>query len=441
MAYFYHDTDAGVGTSPYDTWAKASGDIELVIAAMSAGDICFSQGAADDTKAGVRSMACPGTITNPNTFIACKDGTTNEGASITTSDLVGSGTRPRITTTTSSGSLRWTTGASFWYGYEFQIFDRVEFWAAAATLMDTCNFIQDNDYIQLYVNSRVTWRNVDIQCIGQWSYLRLGAIFNWIGGSYIHTGTTRDRAFDCNGTEISVITGVDLTEAITGTTALFEDFSTAVRLVSCKMPSSYTMSLSYTAGYQPIEVIGSSDAGSVANTASVQDYTKECIEGTVDLQTTNVRTGAADDGASGVFCYDMTPRVNATLESSSSTVKSPWLSTWVAGGAEITCNVYVANDSGADFNEDDMWCEWITPDESDTTQHEHSFVPGDERLILNTTPVTDDDSSWVTVANPQKFVKTFTPGYVGWVQARVHFAKRYAATPATLTVDPKIEAI
>ena len=189
-----------------------------------------------------------------------------------------------------------------------------------------------------------------------------------------------------------------------------------------------------------IEAIACSNATSISDTASVQDYSSHGLHGTVDVEVTNVRTGAADDGASGVFCYAMTPFVNTTLESAAS-LRSPWLSTWVTGGSEIICTVFIANDGGVDYNVDDVWVKWITPDDGDTSKHDITFDPtGPSKLLDNSTPVADDAvSSWVTAANAQKFVKTFTPGYEGWVQARVHFAKRFAASPDTLYLDPKIE--
>jgi hypothetical protein len=438
MGYFYHDTDGGgSATAPYDTWAKAHSDITVVIGAMSAGDICFSQGSVADTAAVTRSLFTPGTDVSPCTFIACADGTTNEGTAITPSDLAADASL-EITSTGSASSIS-IDGVNQWVGYLFTPKDKFNPWTTSKNTYINCKIKMSDDYLEQDNTAKQIFINTDIESNIQWSYIRIRNCTKWYGGARIETGSpvsaysiyiSDTRAcFECHGVDWS---GQQ-------STVIARDYAARlIQFVNCKMPASYTLVETAT-GDGFIEFIGSSDAGSVQDSKSIQDYTKASIHGTVDLQITNVRSNGADDGATGVFAYDLTPNINATVEGNyECSVKSPWMSLWVEGGTEITVTVHVANDSGADFNEDDMWCEWVTPDEGDTAAYDVTHTPNKERLVVSTTAVTDDFSTWAVIANPQKFSKTFTPGYTGFVQARVHFAKRYAASPKTLTVDPRI---
>ena len=136
----------------------------------------------------------------------------------------------------------------------------------------------------------------------------------------------------------------------------------------------------------------------------------------------------------------MTPTASATLEGSSANLKSPPMAVWLDGGAN-TLTVYFCNDSAStDYNEDEVWIEWFTPDAGDTAQHDQTFTPADPRLFTSSTAITDDTgSTWGTGGNNhQKLSITVTTGFEGWAYARLHLAKR-SATPDTLFLDPKIE--
>jgi len=216
-------------------------------------------------------------------------------------------------------------------------------------------------------------------------------------------------------------------------------FAQHIKLKNCKIPATFGLFASSPSAGNVIELIGCSDTTSVGATSSIQDYEYEDIYGTVAIEATAVRTGGADDGATGGFAYAMTPSANGTLESSNAAIKSPWLMVWVTGGS-TTATVYIANDTvSTDYFEDEVWCEFYTPDAGDTAQHDQNFDPATARLIDSSTAVTDDTgSTWGTGGNNhQKMSVTVTTGFEGWIYARVHLAKRQA-TPDTLYLDPKI---
>ena len=436
MAYRYKDTDGGSDANGGTTWADAKLTQEGLISVMSAGDIGVSQGAADDTAAVSRTFTSPGTNTNPCLFLGCVDGTTNEGVNIVAADLATSTLNP-VSCTGASSDIIWD-GASVWYGFDFTISDRPTTKANSNTKFINSRITAGDRFNMAEANvGEIFFVETEYEINGSTAYLvpPPNGKFTWIGGKLTETAAI-SRLFLSNDTP-TLLQGVDLS-ALTG--SFYASAIQPARILNCKMPASYTLLDSRPVTPRGmVEVIGSDNTTSIANDSSIQDYTKEDMYGTVDLEVTNVRTGAADDGAAGVFCYAMTPGVNLTKESVGA-LTSPLLSRWVPGGSSITCTIFIANDGGVDYNEDDVWCEWITPDDGDTAQHDVSHTPDLGRLLDNSIAVTDDAvSSWVTAANAQKFVKTFTPGYEGWVQARVHFAKRFAATPDTLYLDPKIE--
>ncbi len=114
------------------------------------------------------------------------------------------------------------------------------------------------------------------------------------------------------------------------------------------------------------------------------------------------------------------------------------MSVWVAAGSQ-TLTIYISNDTGTDYNEDEVWCEFYTPDAGDTAQHDQTFDADGARLFPSSTAVTDDGSTWGGdgAGNGQRMSTTVTTGFEGWAYARLHLAKRQA-TPDTLFLDPKI---
>lgn len=432
MAYFYCDTDASDDLGTGADWANAVKVFETLITKMSAGDIGVVQGAAEDTLLGERILSGPGTFGNPCVFIAVADGTTNEGTSIVPGDLVSKS--QQVSCTGAANDLKFL-GFATYYGFDFHSQDFF-FINTGRSVFHDCKITSGDDVFSAQAH---IFYDCDFESLfTAWIINNAGGSFEWYGGTYIQTQASSTNLFSVLGCKM-IIQGVDLSQ-LTKPIATAGDASTGdAKIINCKMPASFTLfSATPTSTSVSLAVIGSSNATGIGNTSSVQDYTWQNYAGTVDLEVTIVRTGAADDGAAGVFCYALTPTVDKTKESTPANVPSPWISTWVAGGSSITCTVFIANDGGVDYNEDDVWIEWITPDAGDTAQHDIDIIAG--RLLDNSNAVTDDAvSSWVTAANEQKFVKTFTPGYEGWIQARVHFAKRFAATPDTLYLDPKIE--
>jgi len=435
MSFFYQDTDGGSDANDGTTWALAKLTLEGLLAVMSAGDTGFIQGAATDTAASSRTFTSPGTIGNPCKLIGVVDGTTNTGTSVVVADLAV--TLPVVSNSGAASDLTFVGSSDYC---------NIKFISADFINTPQLNFIT-------ITNGHMAW--ADRIAGGADGKLRLinsvleptttaaaltpaaSSEISIDGGSFLFTAAAPVVRSSADG--FVNIKGCDL-GGLTSSIVGGNGDNARVKLNNCKMPASFSI---YATAHDTLagfaELVGCSNASSVAATDSIQDYQYEDAYGTIDLETTAVRTGGADDDATGAFSYAMTPAANATLESSGATLKSPWMSVWVDGGSN-TLTVYIANDSAStDYLLDEAWVEFYTPDEGDTAQYDQTFDAGDARLLDSTTAITDDTgSTWGTGANNhQQFSATVTTGYTGWAYARLHLAKR-SATPDTLFLDPRI---
>lgn len=442
MADVYIDTDGGgSSTSPYDTWAKATTTIESAFAAAVAGDNIWRQGTTGDDSASDRTLTSPGTFDNPCAVIGVADGTTNEPPVI--GDLAS--TLPVISTTGAAPDINFA-GSAVYSNITFTIGDRVTCAGSNTTLFRNGK-VTFGDRFTPSPESTVLFKNTELEPTTTGASFRISdnAIVEMRGGTY--TFTAAAVILEGSAAGVFKMVGVDLS----GLTAAFAQgspttlFVVAATLKNCKIPASMTLM-----GGAPlsdrafVEMVSCSNTSSQAVGSSIQDYEYEDVYGTISLEATAVRTGGGDDGADGLFAYAMTPTADGVKETSGAALKSPWMSVWVAGGS-TTLTVYIANDASEaaanDYHEDEVWCEFYTPSAADSAQHDQNFDPADERIFPNTTSVTDDTgSAWGTGANnDQKMSTTVTTGFEGWAYARLHLAKREAATPVTLYLDPKIE--
>lgn len=423
MTDFFMDTDGGSSGNGGTSWADAMDTLENLAAKMSAGDRGWVQGAADDTAAASRTFTFPGTITNPCIVTGVVDGTTNEPPVL--ADLAV--TLPKVSNTVAGSDLTYA-GNTTYINMHFTSIDR--FAPGARQEFIGCKISHGGLFIYSTngLCSLVDCVREPTTTSGEISLQRNAKLFV-LGGSVLFTAA----ATLVNGSSQGDADhkSVDLS----GLTAQIGGRST---FANCKMPASFTLfSSPPTIVGVSIDVIASDNSSSVPSGDSIQDHQYADPYGTVDAEFTAVRTNGADDGASGDFSHAMTPHANATLESSVASLKSPWMDIWLAGGSN-TVTIYIANDSAStDYNEDEVWAEFYTPDVGDTAQHDQTFDPADERLFPSTTAITDDTgSTWGTGANNhQKLSVTVTTGFEGEAQCRLHLAKRQA-TPDTLFLDP-----
>jgi len=451
MAVTYVDTDGGgSNTAPYDTWAKATTSLQTGITTASASGTVYFQGAAADTAAISRTLTSAGADLTPTRVIGVKDGTTNEGASIVTSDLAirGTDTLPHFEITGAGNDLS-TVGFAYFFGVKITTPDRVEYFGARDYFVfERCEFkwgglMRTDGGKVKFLDCQLELSSTSSQILAQsgTSNQLSGDAVAIIGGEFLFTANP-SALFHGSHRSPVLVQGVDISGL--GNNILVDSSSVSqgsLKFINCNMPATYTkLASNFTIEGTELEMIGCSDGSSRGATESIQDYSKYTSRGSIESEQTVVRTGGADDGASGLFAYSMTPNIDSTLEGTYLTLESPQMAVWLAGGLN-TLTLYIANSSiSTDFNEDEVWVEFYTPDSGDTAQHDQTFYPADARPLASSTAITDDTgSTWGTGGNNhQKLSITITTGFEGWAYARLHYAKRFASSPTTLYLDPKI---
>ncbi len=234
------------------------------------------------------------------------------------------------------------------------------------------------------------------------------------------------------GTDLSLITGTLLDLA-------GNEGRGKVRIINCKLGTGVTRITGTPKTNSPfIEVIGSSDETGLGSGESVRDYAKEYFRGTVLSEATFVRTGGSNDGVAD-FSYALKPRTASTKESMLG-LDTPWFGGLVEGDASTSKDftVHIANDSGFDLTEADVWLELLYPSEAGTTDHGHD-ITSKANIDASPSNVADDTvSDWSTGAggkNAQKIVISKTPDFTGPVYGRIIFAQ---VGTTTCYVDPKV---
>jgi len=484
MSIYKHvDLDGGgSSTSPYDTWAKATGDLHTAMAATSAGDFVFVKG---NTNSRTSDLTVQGRNSNAGAattmIIGVKAATTNEGVSIVQSDLIPgyltgdaakaydqtSGNAAPIVKTANTGVDIFFNGNVWCYGIRFQsasrilmlnnntkcVFEECEFiWGQTDTTSDF--FIAwTGGHFGQYFKCKLTPPNNTsaLLAVSNNSYLYaefFDTEFNFAAAVtqlFAAVATAAVGNVLWHGTDFSVLSSLT---AIFPSGAANQYIGGGMALIGCKLGSGDVVtngnpawgggggasitgpaSMSFSSGADPGSPLGTGES----------DQSLEFIANTGDIieETTAVRTGGADDGATGAWALAITPITGMTTLFYEC-LYSPWLDGWIDGdGTSKIVTVYIANDSGADLNDDGVWLEVMYPSSDGNKQAD--FIER-TRMDLFATPsaVTDDaTSTWGTGGdNPQKLQATIAPKYSGPVRVRVAFAP---GTTDTLYVDPKLD--
>ena len=454
MAHFHMDANTGSDANDGSTWALAKLTFEGLVGLMSAGDFGYVRANASsvfDTAAATRTFTFPTGTTNSSSFIrGVKTGTTNEGANIVGSDLVvrGTDTLPVIECTGANSDLSFNAGATVhYYGIDFRCSDQIlsnsqgAYHTWQGCRLQFTDRIRSQAGIHDYYDCELAFNAGGAQFSMQNPcYIR--------GGEFTFNGTVGD-IFDTNPFSNRgnyVIEGVDMSTWATGQNLVDLQASSCqgeAVFRNCAMPASFDLMsavVSFATPMGSITAINMSTATSIGDTSSFQNYERVDRYGTIVEETTAVRTGGADDDAAGGFAYAMTPFSDAVIESSHSSVKSPWMEIWVEAGSQ-TLTVFIANDTAStDYNEDEARAEFYFPNNNDTSQWDMTLDPDLPYLLGSSTAITDDTgSSWGTGANNhQKFTAAINPGYEGPAYARVILSKRQT-TPDTMYVDPALD--
>ncbi len=449
MADAYVDLVNGNDTNDGLTWVNAELTFQAGITTAGSGGRCFVQTSTDgttkDTASGARTLTFPGTDQVPFGLYGVKNGTATEPP--TDSDLTVRGVdNLPIFESTGGGSITVdeTTGAS---SVAINI-NGIRLDADGALLGGTIVSINYNNceldfdgFITSGSGSLHKGVNCEYILFDATTHFRFdgnNSIFEIVGGLLSGTAPTNliDNAFygslSIYGCDLSLVVGTLLDSAANrGFKALIKNckLATGVTRITGTAPGT---------GVGYIEIIGSSDETGLGSGESVRDYAKEYFRGTILNEATFVRTGGVSDGVAS-WSLALTPRASSTKESLLA-LDTPWFGGIVEGDATTSKDftVHIANSSGSDLTDADVWLELLYPSLSGVTQHEFDIS---SRSPIDATPSTvadDTVSDWSTGSggkNAQKIVITATPDYQGPIYGRVMFAQ---AGTTTLYVDPKV---
>jgi hypothetical protein len=220
--------------------------------------------------------------------------------------------------------------------------------------------------------------------------------------------------------------GVDFSAAGSGKTLV--DAANAQgfmsRFMDCKLNASVTKET-------PPLAQGSSSTEFIRSGASGVNYTvhRSVYTGTLDEETTIVRTGGASDGTTPIAWKIVTVNSNYSLP-----FECPPIAIWnnVTGSA-VTATVEGIWGGGAVPNDDDVWIdvEYL----GDASSPQASFVnDGKADLLATAAAQTSSSATWGGSTTKFKLNVTFTPQQKGWIYARVKCAK----ASSTFYIDPLV---
>lgn len=261
----------------------------------------------------------------------------------------------------------------------------------------------------------------------------------WEGGSVISTGGVGvTKLFDGTSSTYhrhAVIKNVDLSGVGNGAVAtslvdvadgVFEN----ITFERCKLPTDAGFTLTVGAWQGPSGRVRLHHCSSDNKT---YDFYEESYEGSVQDETTIVRTGGATDGTTPqswkmVSSANTVDRINALC--------SPPITTWTSSTTSKVFTLEIVYDSLTNLQNDEVWAELEAP--ADNTSGLGQFVTSRAAPLATPADLSASTATWTTTGltnpNTDKLQVTATPGKAGPVTMRACVAK--AST--TIYADPLI---
>jgi len=449
--------DASDGTSAY----IAAAGLATIIAAAAAGDTIYVKGADTSTSATITLNfgVTAAKLGKPVEVIGVKAATTNLGGSIVQSDLVpglrtGDATRaydqtagnaaPSITPTGTTADFN-IRGFGSIYALVVASADVFDISSGDGDLnLEECKFTAATDAMRFGTTNvqraHVRPTNCHISSASAEAILvRAGASGRAVG-CVIHSADA-NNVFDFNSPEPWTFEECDFSGATSATLARIDAAAGGpIKFKNCKTKASHVLVTGTIDEVLTVINYGSDNTTGLTTGGSEQQYELESEAGRIEIETTAIRTGGANDGAAGGWSLAMTPNVDLTLENRKALISEP-MHIWVPGdGTNKTLTVFIANSGAADYFNDDAWIAASYPSEAGVSQFD--YLTTQMELLDTPAAIADDtDSTWGTGGNnPQKLqLVDIAPDYEGWIQVRIHFAKAFASSPEILYFDPKPE--
>lgn len=433
-----HLDSAGSNTSPYDTWAKAATTWATATGAMAAGDTLVMSSAYAETAASV-STTFPGTAASPNIILS--------GTKGATSGLTALGAGAAITSSGSGGIV--LNGSFYCYGASF-----ISTYAASTTInigngavvetFEDCTFtitgtgntdicfgaqtgsIQYSDIKLLNCHYKVAAAGQGINC--QAGQLRV------LGGAFDSGSATPTSVFTmyvANRSGNLYVDGLDISVLGTTTSLLAAAYSGLVaEFANIKVPAGWGGALITGAANQGSE----STLTNYGTTGISYAIKRKHFGGTLDHETTIVRTGGATDGTTPISWKVVT---DANVGFPAYPLRTQKRAIWNdTTAASVTLTLEIESDSATNLknNEVALCATYLGTSGSPLS----TFKTTAPDAITTASDITASTSTWTTTGqtnpNKQKLALTFTPQVKGPIMYWVEVFK----PSATLYVDPMV---
>lgn len=268
------------------------------------------------------------------------------------------------------------------------------------------------------------WKGVIVKFGGTGQSLTVNRRFHWDGGSVDAAGSIPTNLFKGSATPISLIEGVDLSAM--GTNQLVQQTGYGEwQFLNCKLPNSYnfynTPATSY--GNQRIDaVICDSGNGNFKQ----ERYS---IEGALTTETTNVKTGGANDSIRP-YSYKVVTTAKAVYSMPFSCFQ---LSVWNTDtGIAKTLEIDILSGGTLKDNDVAVIVEYLGSSASPIA----SRVTSASNILAAGANLTASSATWDTTgiggATAQKLSVSFTPQMVGYIRYTVVVMK----ASSTVWIDP-----
>jgi hypothetical protein len=417
------------------TWALAKATLAGAAAIAVAGDVIyFSQAHAESTAGGI-SVAIEGSLGSPIKLICANDAAEPPTAVATTAT---------ITTTGNNGITLFNSGGyGILYGLSFIVASggssggTITLGGLSKT-MDSCNItLASTDaaaIIRLLSSGAYTalLRNCGFKFgHASQSLDMVSGVLRVQGGSLLAGGTSPTTLLFAQSDSKFVFEGFDLSNASAGinlVSAAGQRISGVFR--NCELPASWSGALNVaTVGGGSVFEMFNCDSGDTN-----YRYRKAAEFGTVQDETTIVRTGGANNGTTN---WSLKMVANGSALYPQNTIDIPERVRWNdTVGTPITLTVEFVHDSLTNLKDNEIWLE---VDYLGTSGVPISTHVSDAAATLLTTAADQTDSSetWTTTGltnpNTQKLSVTFTPQEAGYI----HYVVKLAKLNTTVYVDPK----
>lgn len=433
MAIYYVYSGAGGGTGTGVNWGNAFTSLTLAYATEVAGDTIYVAHDHAEVTGAILTLTSSGTLVNP-TKVICVD-------RLGTLPPVAADLRTTAQVKTVGDNSINLQGFTYYYGIIFVAGNGTGAASIGTSLTgwsryDNCSFRIGSTGAGRIGAGNTTggyseWNNTTVSFSGVAQGFDILGILRWRNTASALIGTavptTLFAPFAGRGGLVECC-GVDLSAAGSGKTLCgtnTQAIAFMYRFLDCKLNASVTKSV-VPSGPGMVEI----DFSRCGSTGVNYTMFRHRYQGTLDEETTIVRSGGASDGTTPVSWKVVTNASCLALNP----FECPPIAIWnTVDGSSVTATIEGVWAGVVVPNNDDIWLdvEYL----SDNSTPQSSFV-NDGRPDLITTAAAQDSSvvTWGGGTTKFKLAVTFTPQQPGWIYARVKCGK----ISTTFYIDPKI---